>query len=250
MVLGAAIALSLKRSPLVRISALVASALCAAGVFLTLSRGGLIAAGVALIMSVFVAGRWRIQAVTLSVLVALGGLFYFGYIASDDAVNRVTEVEGGSGRTDLWKIGLRMVEAKPVSGVGVGNFQVASVHYLLEPGVLRRDEFIVDRPKSAHNTYLHVLAELGFVGATLFVSIILFSLLCILRAARIFERLGEPDLELLGRALLVAIAGVLAANFFISEMFGKQLWLLLGLGPALLGVAKAVQSDRVSARNA
>ena len=250
MVLGAALALSLKRSPVVRLTALGASALCAAGVFLTLSRGGLIAAGFALVVSIFVAGRWRIQAITLAVLVALGGLFYFGYIASEDAVNRVTEVEGGSGRTDLWKVGLRMVEAEPVNGVGVGNFQVASVHYLLEPGVLRRDEFIVDNPKSAHNTYLHVLAELGFVGATLFISIILFALLCILRAARIFERLGDHDLELLARALLVAIAGVLAANFFISEMFGKQLWLLLGLGPALLGVAKGVRAQRVSGRSA
>ncbi|HEX8051930.1 MAG TPA: O-antigen ligase family protein [Thermoleophilaceae bacterium] len=250
MILGAALAFSLKRFPMVRIAAVVASILCAAGVFLTLSRGGLIAAVVALSASAFVAGRWRIQAITLAVVAVFGGLFYFGFVASQDAVNRVTEVEGGSGRTDLWKVGLRMVQAKPVSGVGVGNFQTASIHYLLQPGALKRDEFIVDNPKSAHNTYLHVLAELGFVGFALFAAIILFALLCILRAARIFDRIGRRDLELLARALLVAITGVLAADFFISEMFGKQLWLLLGLGPALLGVARTVQAERLSARSA
>ena len=250
MILAAAFALTLKRLPLLRLAAFVASGLCAAGVFLTLSRGGLIAAGFAMIVALFVAGRWRIQAITLAVLVALGGLFYFGYIATDDQRNRVTNVEGGTGRTDLWKVGLRMVEANPVAGVGAGNFQTASVHYLLEPGVLRRDEFIVDNPKSAHNTYLQVLAELGFVGAAMFLAINLFAMLCILRAARIFERLGDRDLELMARALFVAIAGVLAANFFISEMFGKQLWLLLGLGPALYGVARALASDQLSSRSA
>ena len=71
----------------------------------------------------------------------------------------------------------------------------------------------------------------------LFFAIIGFSLLCILRAARIFERLGEAPMELMSRALLVALCGVLAADFFISEEFSKQLWLLLGLGPALLAIA-------------
>ena len=31
-------------------------------------------------------------------------LFWFSFVASDDQVNRVTNVEGGTGRADLWKI--------------------------------------------------------------------------------------------------------------------------------------------------
>jgi hypothetical protein len=92
-----------------------------------------------------------------------------------------------------------------------------------------------------------VLAELGIVGASLFVAIIGFSLLCILKAARIFERLGETALELLSRALLVSLCGVLAADFFISEEFSKQLWLLVGLGPAMLGIARMGDRSRQDA---
>jgi O-antigen ligase len=109
---------------------------------------------------------------------------------------------------------------------------------------VRRDEFIVDRPKAAHNTYLHVLAELGAIGFAMFAAIILFALFCILRAARLFDRLGERGMELMARALLVALAGLLAADFFISEQFSKQLWLLLGLGPGLLGVASGLARAR------
>jgi len=190
------------------------------------------------VAAVVVAGRrWRGQAVALAVVIAAAGFFYFGFYASAGAASRVTSFGSGTGRTDIWTVGWRMVQAHPGTGVGVGNYQTSAVHYLLQPGVILRPEFIVDTPKVAHNTYLQVLAELGVPGIAMFLAIIGFSLLCILRAARIFERLGDPPMELLSRALLVALCGVLAADFFISEEFSKQLWLLLGLGPALLGIA-------------
>lgn len=237
VVLAGALAVVLKQAPLLRLAAAGAGIVCAAGIFLSLSRGGLIALAVALVVSVLVAGRWRAQALVLMACLAMGGLFYFTWVASDDAVARVTQIEGGTGRSDLWNIGVRMLEDKPATGVGLGNFEISSVHYLLEPGVVRRDEFIVDQPKAAHNTYLHIFAELGIAGGALFLSIIGFVLLCILRAARAFARMDEKGLELLARALLVALVGILTADFFISEQFSKQLWFLLGLGPALLGVA-------------
>jgi O-antigen ligase len=245
-ILAAGLSATLKRAPLLRLAAAGASVLCAAGIFLSLSRGGLVALAFSLVAAILVAGRrWRLQALTLAVMVAAGAFVYFGFYASNDAASRVTSFGRGTGRADIWTVGWRMVQAHPVRGVGVGNYQTASIHYLLEPGSIQRDEFIVDTPKVAHNTYLQVLAELGFVGAALFVAIIGFSLLCILRAARIYERLGDSDMELLARALLVALCGVLAADFFISEEFSKQLWLLLGLGPALLGIARAAGSQQL-----
>ena len=35
----------------------------------------------------------------------------------------------------------------------------------------------------------------------------------------------------------VAIVGLLAAGFFLSGQYSKELWLLLGLGPALLAMS-------------
>jgi O-antigen ligase len=242
-VLALALALVLRRAPLLRLLAFGASALCLAGIFLTLSRGGLVALLFALAAAIVIGGRWRIMAVALAAVIGLSGYLYFVYFASPDAANRITKVQGGTGRTDIWKVGWRMVQAHPVRGVGAGNFQTSSIHYLLQPGSIERDEFIVDTPKVAHNTYLQVLAELGIVGAALFLAIIGFSLLCTLKAARIFERLGDTTLEVLSRALLVALFGVLAADFFISQEFSKQLWLLIGLGPAFLGIANSARGD-------
>ena len=164
---------------------------------------------------------------------------YFASFAGVDARDRVTTVEGGSGRTDIWKVGWRMVEDKPMIGVGSGNFNVSSIHYLLvQPGAIERDEFIIDTPKVAHNSYLQVLAELGIVGLALFLSIIGFAIRCALKAARWFGRAGDTRWRSFARGMVVALVGILAADFFITEQYGKQLWLLLGLGPALLGVAR------------
>jgi hypothetical protein len=52
-------------------------------------------------------------------------------------------------------------------------------------------------------------------------------------------RAGDERMELATRAVLVALLGILAADFFISGIYSKQLWLLLALGPALLAVARS-----------
>jgi O-antigen ligase len=243
LILAGALFAARRGSGFVRIAALTAVGICAAGIFLSLSRGGLLALGVALIASVFAGGRWRGAAALLAIAVGLGAVGYFGFVAQPEARERVTTAEGGTGRSDIWRVGWRMVEGAPLQGVGVGQFSISSIHYLLEPGALQRDEFIVDTPKVAHNIYLQVLAELGIVGLVLFVSILGFSLSCALRAARAFRRLGERHAELIARAVFVALAGILAADFFVSEHYSKQLWLLLALGPALLALARQGQVE-------
>jgi O-antigen ligase len=104
-----------------------------------------------------------------------------------------------------------------VEGVGAGNFQQASVHYLLRPGTLvRSDEIIGDTPKVVHNTYLGVAAELGAVGFLLFALIVGFSLLSMIRASRIYGRAENHRMQAVSLSIAVALIGNLAALFFIS----------------------------------
>jgi O-antigen ligase len=238
VILAAVLVVLLKRSPALRVAAVSAAGLCTVGLLFTFSRGGLVALGCAMIASVFVAGRWRPPILTTMAIVGLVGVSYFAFVAPQASRDRITKRDGGTGRTDIWRIGGRMVSAHPVRGVGSGNFQLTSGHYLLErPGAIKYDYFI-DKPKVAHNTYLHVLAELGFVGLGLFLAIIGFAIACAWSAARRFMQAGDLDMELLTRGLLLAMIGLLSADFFISGQYSKQLWLLLGLGPAMLAIAK------------
>jgi O-antigen ligase len=207
---------------------------------MTLSRGALTGLGVGLLLTPFVAGRGRrVAAVALVVLAAGCAVSYLTVLAPRSSVEFIFRSDStGSGRTDIWRVGLRMVEAHPVRGVGANNYANSTVHYLLEPGQIKRSDYIVDTPKVAHNLYLQVQAELGIVGLALFLALVAFSVSQMFRAAHDFARRGDRSMEILCRALILGILGLLASGFFGSAIYSKQLWLLLALGPALRLMAR------------
>lgn len=236
--LAGALALALRDKPWLRLGAAIGVPICLISLFLTVSRGGLVALVAVLFAGIAVAGQGRKVAIAFVTVAVLGGVFYFAVLAPPEARDRLVQSDGGTGREDIWKVGWRMVEAHPVNGVGAGNFPTSSVHYLLAPGAILRADFIVDDPKVAHNTYLEVLAELGIVGLTLFLCILGYSLVTALQAAKTFARAGDPEMDIIARAIFVALVGMLVAAFFGSREFTNQLWLLLSMAPALLGVAR------------
>lgn len=234
-----------RESPLIRVTSVIVGGFALAAVWLTASRGGLVALAVALVAAIVLAGRWR--AVMLVAAAALAALtfVYFAAFAPDDVRDRVASTTEGQerikeGRTTIWQVAWRAFEDNPVNGVGAGNFPVVSKEYVLEPGVLARsDEIVSDNPKVAHNAYLEVATELGVIGLALFACVIGFSLYCAGAAARAFGRAGDGRMQAVCVCLLIAVIGVLAADFFVSDQYSKQLWLLLGLGPAVLQMARS-----------
>ena len=230
-----------------RILAGIACPLCIASVTLTGSRSAMVGLAAALLVLPFVAGPGRRARATVVVsIAALAVVVWLGALAPQSTVDRLTGLTagGGSGREDLWEIGMRMVDDQPLTGVGAGNFPVSSIHYLLEPGAVMQDQYIVDRPQQVHNIYLQLLAELGVVGLALFLAIAATCLVCALRAARAFERLGDIQSGLLARGLLVALVGFLTVEAFITILYGKQLWVMLATGPALLAMARQRRLER------
>jgi len=247
LVIGLALSLGLvantPRSPLLRIATIATGVLCLTGILLTASRGGLVALAAAGAAFVLLSGRWRLAATSIAVVLAAVTVTYFTAAAPPEVQERIANPES-TGRTDIWGVGRRMVEARPVLGVGAGNFEISSIHYLLAPGALQRDEYIVDDPKVAHNMYLEVLAELGVVGLALFAAVLVLSLGCGARALGVFSETGDHGMELLTRAVLVALVGLLTADIFASGQYRKELWLLLGLCPALFAIARAQERQR------
>ena len=248
-----------RRSPLIQLGAAMIAVFALVGVWLTVSRGGLIALTVAVVAAVLLAGRWRPIALIFACLFAFATYAYFTAVASPDARDRITSPTRGQtvieeGRTTIWQVAWRAFEANPIEGVGAGNFQQASIHYLLRPGTLARsDQIIGDTPKVVHNSYLEAAAELGAVGFLLFALIVGFSLLSMIRASRIYGRAENHRMQAVSLSIAVALIGNLAALFFISGEYERGLWLLLGLGPAILAMAKTAavagghQSGRLSA---
>lgn len=230
--------------PALRWTVAGAAGVCLLAALATASRTGLVALVALLVCAPLVAGRGRrILMTALAVLILGGAGMYIAVFAPDSTRDHISDTGGGgSGRTDIWKIAMRMGKANPVLGVGLGNFQTSSVHYLLEPGTITRSDYIVDEPKVAHNTYLEMFAETGLVGLVLFLGVAACSVGAALAAARRFAVAGMRDESLMARAVMLATVAGLTGAVFVSLQYTKAIWLLLALGPVTLHLARQARA--------
>ena len=229
------------REPLMRWLLLSLVLVIGLALFFTQSRGGLLALAVVFVATPILAGPVRLRSLVVILALAALGVGYFTLVAPPEAIQHVTRfsVGSGTGREDLWKVSIEMFNDHPIAGVGTGNFQVIEPRYALQDINLRRPDLVVDTPKVAHNTYLHVLTELGVVGFAAFAAMLLGSVLIAWNSIKSFARRGELRLEIVGRGVLIGTIGMLAAFVFITAQYEKQLWLLLGACAALSTLAKA-----------
>lgn len=222
------------RWPAIAVIALLAAGLGASG-----SRGGLVAAAAVTLGAFALARGRRIQwAIIFGVGMAVAGL----WVAATDSENLErlrTFDDNGTGRSDLWVIAWRMGNDNPVLGVGANNFREVSGEYLLVPGQLDSVDLVVERPLYVHNIYLQQFAETGVVGIALLMAFLAAVLLATFSAVRTFEDLGDRRMAGLARAVLLAQIGALTASTFLSNTYDKRLWVLLAIGVAMRGVAKA-----------
>jgi O-antigen ligase len=240
-VLAFALSVGERRSTFRRWAGLGASMLALLGLVATASRGGIVALVVTAVVAVAVGGRWRRKALVAAVVGSVLVAGWFLLLAPAGARSHIETTQ--TPRTTLWTVAGRAIEANPIVGLGNDNFATSAGQFLVKPGTTTRADQILTTPEPAHNVYLEIWADLGIVGLLLFAGVVLTALRAALAAAAILQVAGRQADELLARALAVAIVAMLAAEFFISDQYSKQLWLLLALAPALLAAARA----RVSA---
>jgi O-antigen ligase len=224
------------RRPLANALLVISMGVLTVAVAATESRGALVAAAVAAVAALlFYSGRRAQVAVMLAVLGAVAAMWFS---VNPHAWERISEFDSsGSGRTALWTVAWRITEDHPVTGAGLDNFIEEAPKYTREPGQLEVVHNIAEKPHVAHNVYLQFLAETGFVGAILFVGLLLACARAAWLAGRLFDRKQDRNMAALARGCLVAIIAFAAASFFLSDGNDVRFWLVLALGPIMHGIA-------------
>jgi putative inorganic carbon (HCO3(-)) transporter len=229
----------------IRAAAAVVLAVDTLGFALTQSRGGIVGLAVGLVAAVVLAGRARprvLAAVLVLCAIAIG--YYLAYSPSHLRGSFSGSVAtSSSGRSDEWRIALRMLRNHPLNGVGLGNYVVVEPSYATQSINLNFVRLVVTRPLVAHNSYLEVAAELGLGGIALFVTVLGLALR---RAGRALASLAtSPDnLEFYARGLLAGALGMFVAYAFLSGQYEKQLWLVLGLVASIPAVAQGYEATK------
>ncbi|MGX6450048.1 O-antigen ligase family protein, partial [Patulibacter sp. S7RM1-6] len=160
------------------------------GLVATQSRGGIVAAAVAVLAAIVLlrGHRRRVLAGVAIALVLLGAFL----VAQPRAVERLTQDDTtGTGRTDIWRVAARVAADHPLLGVGSGNFVVVQPSYADAVGALDRPGMIVDTPLVAHDVWLQALAENGVVGLGLLAAAFLGGVAASLAAARRLAAAGR-----------------------------------------------------------
>ena len=147
-----------------------------------------------LVGAVVFGGRWRRQAAILLAVGVSATVGYFVVLAPLAARQRVTMADT-SGRSSIWTVAWRVVEAHPVLGVGNDNFILVEDRYVNQPGAILAN-YIIVTPKVVHDAYLEALADLGVPGLLTLLAVLAGSVGAGIRAAWMFERLGDRQMEL------------------------------------------------------
>jgi len=244
LMMAAGLGLVAARSAGLRLLVLAAVPLSFIGIIASLSRSGLLALGAALLAGVLFGGRWRGLAGRLLLIGAVVVVGYFVFIASAGRASRVTS-SNSTGRSTIWTVAWRMFEANPVLGTGTGNFQTAAPLYLVRPGSTPAGNLIITTPEPTHNVYLQMLAELGVPGLILLLAVFVGGIAVMLRAAHIFERLGQRELEFATRCTILALIAYLASDFFLPDLQLKQFWLVFAIGLAMFKLARVEREEAI-----
>ncbi len=171
-------------------------------VWMTKSRGGLIAA--LLVPGIYMFRRFGWRAVIPLVLAAIPLLLLGG--RSDAKAAESTTL-----RYEAWAAALDMFKQHPFFGVGPRQFT---------------DHFFM----AAHNTYVLTLAELGVVGMFLFVSILYLSFKTLYIGLRDLAKVpGTAAAQVWGISLMAGLAGIAFQINTLSFAYHSVIWLFFGL---------------------
>jgi O-antigen ligase len=199
------------RSFFTRVACLVGLAALLWAVDLSGSRGAALAV-VAVVVYLLLRDRHRIQLASI-----VGFMFAAVLVTSGHNLFQrfsMSLVNGGAGRTDIWRIGLRAFEQHWIFGAGYGNFPFAydaAFINVFEP-------FYTHWHRASHNIILHAGVELGIIGAVFLVA-------AWLAQYRELRTIPETDsLYPVRLALEAGLCGLFVAAMFADIMTMKYTW--------------------------
>ena len=198
------------RSVVQRVLAVGAVSVISTGMYISGSRGALVAAGVMFLVLLCRTGIKKEMVATIVILAILAVTVSASLFERLDLIVS-GEDSTGSGRLDIWAVGIQGVRQYGLFGAGLNNF----------PDVYRSYAPLGPRiaAPGAHNTYLMLWVELGLPGLCL----ILVAVGAHFVVARVARKTGRDSVTL--AALEAACAGMLVVSMFGDELWTKQFWL-------------------------
>ena len=226
---------------------LVIAVVCISGIAFTLQRGPLIAfiaeVFLFLILYWYLSDRKR-RAFFLSFGIIIGILAVFlltdHFFVGGKGLSRLM-TGGFDYRGQLWKASSQMFLKNPLLGIGLGKHHYFFPEYAELVGIPWRS---AGARTTAHNVYLHLLAEQGIVGFGCFILLVGTIFITTFRKLRIMTR----EHRAIAVAIMVSLCGWLtfglSQHMFYLRSMQVFFWIMLGFLAVIL--RQYVQPSRIS----
>ena len=194
----------------------------------TYSRGGMVAFGLVLGLSVFGFSLQR-KKLLLPVILTLIGISILFPMIPEKYWERAKSISDFSdpaiqARLDTWKTGLGMISDHPIKGVGLGAFRYEYVMraYVNQDVTTRASLF-------SHNAYIQIGAELGLPALIIFLLLIIFSWFDLVKAEKLFADKGDMLFAGFSLSLRLGLLGYMVCAIFLTQAFLTMFWIILPL---------------------
>lgn len=211
--------------PIFRVLAFLGLCLVVYGIIATQSRGGLL--GVMAIVAYFLARTVKNPVVLISILVMGLSVLVVAAGISDRQSGGAAESgvdESAMGRIYAWQAAINMALSNPLTGVGVNNFYVNYFFY---------SPHWDGKNHAVHSTWFQVLGETGFVGISLFATLIATIYRTLKRSGSLVKYCTEPNLLVNVQALKAGLIGFVVSGTFLTQAFTWPIYIVLSLSIAL-----------------
>ena len=129
-------------------------------------------------------------------------------------------------RIERWEKGLKMASMHPLLGVGYANWGVADQKYFNDTGEL------------SHNIFIECMSELGYVGLSVFILLIVSTVRNNLETMRISKLLQNAFLFNFAKSLNLSLLAYLVAGFFVTILFYPYFWINIAMTVCANNAAK------------
>ena len=200
------------------------------GVLATRSRGALLGVFVVFIVSILSqlkVSKLRVRqyatgfVITLSLFLAFN--YKYSYVINEQYASTKDESDAGRlGRDSTWAVAKQMVIARPLTGVGRGNFVT---YWMMNypPGVFGY--------QVAHNIIWEVAAEIGLIGLVFFLYFSIYGFFEIRKLTKKYkENLARNNfLEMIFTTYIISLIGFYVNGMFITVAFYWHIYVLVAM---------------------
>jgi O-antigen ligase len=168
----------------------------------------------------------KLRSVLMGMALALGLVMFApsSFWQRNETVATFHEDASAMGRVYAWQVTSRISLDKPMLGVGAGSFRFAWPLYAPPEAT---------RAYVAHNIFLDVIGEMGWLG------LLFFLVFAGSSTGGAFAASTDPRLGWMARGLAAAMTGYLICDLFSGYILSAHLYVLFGLAASAHRIAQA-----------